>query len=340
MSCLPMSEPLDPHWQNEERPVRVTVRTQAASHTAAAQPCVQSDMVSVSRRPAAVAGILLSGGVLLSLYGASDLFLGQTLPESTSDAVVTITTKGFEPSMVRVQPGKSITWKNNGDIPHILTSDTLETTDGLLDTSPIFTGSTLTVQISESAKTGTYTYESLTSSFSGAVLVTADDAQAGGTVSSAVSSVQQPVIPTTAVSSSSAAAIVSSVSSSSAAPQNTWTAPSSRAAAGDSPFPAQVNAPQVPVIPVTPTGLVPRNPYALNRTGNPAPIEPATVAGQRSSVRSGSSSLHAGAPIKEHKPVSQPQTGTGEWLVALVGLVSLALVTKKAFAEQAWTERR
>lgn len=357
-----MPEQIDPHWQNDERPVRVTAR--ASSPAPVQQPAAkaQPQVVSVSRRPAAIAGILLAGGILLSVYGAGDLLKG-ALPSDapaagSTGALVTITDKGFVPPSVTLHPGDTLTWQNNAAIPYLLSSDTLKTTDGPLQTSAIFTGATLSVTVAADATPGSYNYISLTSAFSGTVIVTTGDTATSSSASS------QKKTPKSSSSHSSAAVTdntssdfssqteiaqipapaedltqtVSSSSSSAAAmmmQSSSVVIPPFDPTAGQNPFPAQVQQPQVPVIPTTPLGMVPRNPYAIGNTaGSPFPVQqPASEGKSSSSKASHSSSLHSGAPLQKHLP----KTGPGEWVAVFAALAALALVTASAMRKQAYS---
>lgn len=333
-----MSHDLDPQWQSDptDRPVRVTVRESAAP--AAAQK-------TISRRPAAVAGVLVVMGMVLSVYGGADLFPAQTGTTlvDTKKNVIVITDAGFNPSTLTVSQGDTITWENKAAIPHILSSDTLATTDGLLTTPVIFTGSTLSVTLTKDAKVGPHAYISMTSTLSGSIIVKAAVAEKSSVSSAkksdAVSSLSSsagisstaPIAVVPSSSSSVAAVVATSVSSAQPilppAPMGTQAPPS--------PLPGQMigSGPQVPVIPTTPVGAIPRNPYAQQNVAAP-------VVGSQAL-----SSLHAGAPLKssrpavtKHKPTSQPGSGPAETgILVAISLVALLIVSRKALSRGAMT---
>ena len=329
-----MSRDLHPAWLSEPgaEPVAVRVRETAAQQTAPAR-------VTVSRRPAAAAGILVVMGLLASVYGTQDLFPGQlSAPSSTTtDAALSIriTETGFDPKTLSVRPGDTVTWINNAAIPYILTSADIETVDGPLDTSPIFPESSLAVTIAKGAKTGKFTYISQTSTDTGELMIDAAAAPASA-----------PSPATNAVVSSAAPAPVSSVTAPpvaavSSAPR---VSPSSQPRPSPQPMPARSEAakapPQnIPVIPTTAVGAIPRNPYAINKPSYVDPVQPTS---SKASVAS-SSKGHGGAPSKpvasvtDHKPTSQPGSGPENWIVAIVSVLSLCALGMQAMRKQAWT---
>lgn len=331
-----MSRDLHPSWLSEPgaEPVAVRVRETSAQQTAPAR-------VTVSRRPAAVAGILVVMGVLASVYGTKDLFPGQlTIPlTGTADAALTIriTETGFEPKTLSVRPGDTVTWVNNASIPHILTSQDIETVDGPLDTSPIFPESSLAVTVAKGAKTGTFTYISQTSPHTGELVIDATAAAssvASTPVQNAAGSSAAPV------PASSLAPPVAAVSSAPKAAASSKPKPASKPASS---APAKEAIRDIPVIPTTAVGAIPRNPYAINKPTYVDPVQPASVA---SSSAATSKTTHAGAPQKpvasvtNHKPVSQPGSGPENWIVAIVSALSLCTLAAQAMRKQAWTYER
>lgn len=320
-----MSPELHPDWHSEqgEQPVRISVRPTAE------QKALPS---TVSRKPAAVAGIVMVAGVLISIYGTTDMFSAQVPPAAPSSAaaknVIRITAAGVVPTTLTVKPGDTVTWKNESEIPHIMTSDTLLTSDGPLETSPIFPESSEAVTIKATLKPGTYTYESKTAAISGTIEVSAGGADAA-LVPAVVSSVKQQSVSSApkAVIMSSAAPIEQPVMTSSA-----------KAVPAPAPmFPplgGQVSGPLVPVVPVAPTGTIPRNPHTV---GKPA-VAASSVGSQQKT------SLHAGAPLKatkpavtQHKPTKQPESGQGNWIVAMLCFGAFLGLFKHSMGKTAWT---
>lgn len=112
-----------------------------------------------SRRPAAILGVSLVFILGILLVQNANSLAGQ-LTESSS--VIRITTVGLEPASITVSPGATITWKNVDTKPHILSSDTLQMTDGLLYSTAIFPEEEFRATLSEQSSKGEYPYVSLT----------------------------------------------------------------------------------------------------------------------------------------------------------------------------------
>lgn len=147
---------IHPHWQNTD-----DVRKEGVH--------IRISHAQSSRRPAAILGIsfvLLCGILLLQ---STRTLTGQ-LTESSS--TVRITPTGLEPASIAVLPGTTITWKNVDTKPHILSSDTLQTTDGLLYSTAIFPEEEFRTTIAEQGLQGSYPYISLTDpTFAGTVRI-------------------------------------------------------------------------------------------------------------------------------------------------------------------------
>lgn len=136
---------IHPHWQSTDvSPVRIRI-----SH------------VPVSRRPAAILGISLALLLGILLLQNVHTLVGQ-LTESSSS--IRITASGLEPASITLPPGALITWKNGDVKPHILSSDTLRTTDGLLYSTAIFPEEEFRATIAEEGSLGEHVYVSLTDS--------------------------------------------------------------------------------------------------------------------------------------------------------------------------------
>ncbi|MBI2117420.1 cupredoxin domain-containing protein [Candidatus Peregrinibacteria bacterium] len=112
-----------------------------------------------SRRPAAILGIslVLLLGILLVQNAHS---LAGQLTEASS--IIRITAMGLEPASITVPSGATITWKNMDTKPHILSSNTLVTTDGLLYSTAIFPEEEFRATLADQSSKGEYPYVSLT----------------------------------------------------------------------------------------------------------------------------------------------------------------------------------
>jgi plastocyanin len=185
---------IHPHWQStdgDEVPVRVRGEAKKPHDK---HPALSKKPASVSRMPAAVAGIALFAAIgFFWMGGMSNL--PSLLGQNSSSVTVTITSDGTNPANVTVAPGMTITWTNNDTIPHVLSSDTLPTQDGKpFLTSAIFPGSTSQFTVPVNAAAGTYAYISKTSqTVSGNIIIAGSPVtgSAQSSVSQAAASSQQ-----------------------------------------------------------------------------------------------------------------------------------------------------
>ncbi|PIR52208.1 hypothetical protein COU77_01675 [Candidatus Peregrinibacteria bacterium CG10_big_fil_rev_8_21_14_0_10_49_16] len=150
---------IHPHWETvEEVPVRYSP---SARTVVAASP--------YSRSLAAILGIITVLSVGYFLYVKTGSLTAQLANDVHE---VHIHAGGFNPASITVPPGAQVIWINDDEKPHILSSETLETNEGILYTSPIFPGSSYTIVLPEGIGFGEYQYISLTdSSFAGVVIV-------------------------------------------------------------------------------------------------------------------------------------------------------------------------
>ena len=135
---------IHPHWQSTDDTNSVHIPI----HQAAG-----------SRRPAAILGISLVFLLGLLLVQNVRTLAGQL---TESSLTVLITASGLEPASITLSPGALITWKNADTKPHILSSDALQTTDGLLYSTAIFPEEEFRATIAEQSSQGEYPYVSLT----------------------------------------------------------------------------------------------------------------------------------------------------------------------------------
>lgn len=117
--------------------------------------------VRASRKPAALTGIILFALIGFSLIQGISSLQGQLL---SSPNLIHIKQESIDPPSITVQPGDTVTWVNESTIPHVLTSDTLPTSDGKhFESSALFQGGSTRLLIPLNASPGTYTYISKTS---------------------------------------------------------------------------------------------------------------------------------------------------------------------------------
>lgn len=149
-----------PHWQSDDGdPVPVRVVEKAPAGTV--------PLSSISRRPAAIIGILAVAAAGIAMF-----YGGALQGQVVSGILVRITPEGVVPAIVTVQPGDVVQWRNDDRIPHILASSTLATEDvSPMESTPIFPGDTFTATIRADATPGNHTYFSRTAALEGTVVV-------------------------------------------------------------------------------------------------------------------------------------------------------------------------
>lgn len=147
-----MSPALHPHWHTTDNDeIAVPVRTQTNNEIPERRYAV--------RHPAAIVGILLVLGLgTFFVQGIREL-RGQV---GSTPVIVRITGQGLDPKAVSVLPGQTIVWRNESDIPHILTSDALPVEGGTLYTPHILPASEFSTRIVPDTTPGSFTYVSLT----------------------------------------------------------------------------------------------------------------------------------------------------------------------------------
>ncbi len=277
---------LHPHWQNtddedeDEQPVSVRIH----------EPKPGPHIPRAHRSPAAFIGMTLFVVVGVVVFNGTDFLWGQT---QTPPAIhIRITQNAIIPPSFTATPGQKITWKNESDIPHILTSETMRDDRALpFESTAIFPNDTYTFTLPANSPLGTYEYVSRTSTVvTGEIVVQAQEASSSATTHVTVASSSVAAI----TQSSSAAAIPAAISS--MAQQSSSAAPIQQ-------IPEQV-------------GGIPQNPYTVGNANGTTPTVP------RGNSNVGS--------VTQHTPMSQPSTGTGAWVLTCIGIVSLWIVMKRA----------
>lgn len=191
--------PLHPHWQaddSEERIVPVSVDgVSADSSQSSASPRVRT----VSRRPAAIAGIVLASAFGYLAFANSGTLPGQVTPD-TETVSLRLTEAGADPAILQVAPGTLVEISNDDAIPHVLSFDALKVDGKPLETSPIFPGDTLKMLVPVGTPAGSYGYASKTSPLAGTVVIgTSVTAAVSSSASSQASSIRPAPVPTAAV---------------------------------------------------------------------------------------------------------------------------------------------
>jgi len=284
---------MHPHWEttddgnNDDESVAIRVVEKINPSDARATPAAK-------RSGAALFGISLIALAGFFSFGGLDLLPAQV---GVSAIKVTITDTAVSPTEVLVKGGRRINFVNASGIPHILSFNTLKDAKGnSMETTAIFPGSDVSIDIPVDTPDGTYPYVSNTSpTVSGRVIVQKDR------LPSSSSSVTY--LPYTKP-------LVSSSSSSSFTPERPigklYPSSSNSSATGISASSEMVTN--------LDTSTVPTNPYSIS---NPAP-------------RPVDKTIAPVAAVTTHRPVKQPESGTGLWLIVFTGIFSLMIVMKRA----------
>ena len=150
-----MSNTIHPSWHTTDDEDIVPVREVKKNETST----TPSEVTNVSRRPAAIVGILVVVGLSTLFYQGLQNLTGQL----TEFVQIQITETGFEPEDISVVPGEQISWINERSVPQYIISETLCDTSGeCLNTATMFQDDTATYTVPEETADGTYTYFSPT----------------------------------------------------------------------------------------------------------------------------------------------------------------------------------
>ena len=304
---------IHPDWQATEdddaiaAPVAEPLRVEAPTMDILAGA---PETVTVSRRPAAIVGILVAAALGFGAFQGFGALLGQT----ASDAIaVTITKTGLVPMEIRVKPGQEITWTNEDDIPHILTSTLLTNEEKPMQTSPIFKGSKATVTVSPLAQSGSFDYGSRTSpKIAGKIIIDIP-------------------LPPAAPSSASSVSTTTGTGAIPALPQPPSQAlpPSPQTGLPFNPTAPIPQAPSTPIPTSTLAGVVPENPFTV---GSPLAAQTAQAQSEAWTAMGAQTSSKPAPAITKVKPKAQPETGPGIWLIVGGSIGLLFVLTRKSFA--------
>lgn len=177
---------MHPHWESTEDEHVVPIRSKNDER----RP------IRVSRAPAAAVGIALMVGAVSYAYGGLGDLIGQ-LTNPTPDVTVNLKQDGPDPTPATIKPGQTIRWVNDDQIPHVLTSTTLPTSDGKPFSTPsMFPNDDAFYTAPASATEGSYDYISQTSpDFSGQIVITTASATPSSASSAAVAAASSsPVV--------------------------------------------------------------------------------------------------------------------------------------------------
>jgi plastocyanin len=315
-----MTNNLPKNWEPTEGEEIVPVKS---AHT---KDATQNTQVhTVSRKPAAIVGILVVILAGISFFYGLDNLVGQL---ETEENKIVINESGISPLTVYAKPGDTIEWINEQDIPHYLVSDTLCDANGeCMSTTTMFPDMEVSYDIPYSVIPGIYTYYSPTdTTLEGTIII---ENSLGNQTSSYSSSIDtqipeeeeeyepEVINPQSQLftSSSSSASVPNTATGSSAIKspllesiekqleldkKGTNTIPV------NSPYNAQTVTTGTNAVPG-----VPQNPYAMQQ--NAQSYVPA--AGTENSFAN-----------SVQKPFTQPNTGAGSWISITLILISIVLI--------------
>lgn len=303
----------------------------------------------VSRKPAAIVGIVLATAIgALFTFDKSDFeFMGQVTPEQT----IRITNSGLEPQLVTVEPGETITWINEQQIPHYLVSDTLCSSGdtNCMSTETAFQGQEITYTIPTNIAAGAYTYFSPTdTNIIGTISITGASGtpQATPTPDTNVcyspsdcatpkfcSSLQDGIVPGTCIESQPVVQ-TTPTSSDTTSDSNPTVADSTTTETISDPVPTNPLLEAIQRQLALDQGATNQNTTGNNTVGTNAPLaipglpqNPYTVSNPDTGPPPIVGGVQASTTVQ--MPFSQPQTGLGSWMIGVVALGSLWFVRKR-----------
>jgi len=307
-----MNSDLHPNWHTTDDEEIVPVR--AAPKKSEKVQEIPLHTTSVSRRPAAIVGILLVVGLSTLFYQGVQSLTGQL----TNSLQVRITDTGFEPLDITATPGQQISWLNERQVPQYIISDTLCDSMGeCLNTSTMFQGDQANYTLPSDASEGTYTYYSPTDpNLTGTITVGGNAQPAGGSTPSTSDSLN--LLPdvgdgeTVDAFTFTQQALLESIQ---------------RQLALDEQSDRNEESDTVPdPLPTTQSGI-PQNPYTVGSEGQypfDAEYDNTPIV---ASVSDDSPPTFA---QNIQKPFRQPETGPGVWLVLTVSVLGIWTVARKA----------
>ncbi len=321
---------LHPHWQatddGESVPVRVTPPPVA--------------LANVSRRPAAIVGILFALSIGLVFFQGIE----RSPAQIAASVEVRITAQGLEPASISVRAGQDIVWRNEQEIPHIIQSDELCTTQGdCLFTNTMFQGDTAVFTVTSAVRPGTYRYFSATAAdIAGEVIVTDDAAGAPSGEAPAPQPETEPAAETPVPMLLETAKEPSALAMPGAEPSPAPTTEPEEMTPTPAPSPVVTDGAAFTVAagaeeaaapaPSATIAAIPRNPYTLE-SGRIHPYGP--TGEPIEDFLAGDETLRGAAPrygIQTERALRQPETGPSVWIASLLSLAAFWWLMRRRFA--------
>lgn len=314
-----MSKDIHPNWHTTDDEEIVPVRAAPKKEEVQEIP-VQT--TSVSRRPAAIVGILLVVGITTLFYRGVQNLTGQL----TGSQEIRITDAGFEPQDISAAPGQELSWINERQVPQYIISDTLcDATGECLNTQTMFQDDSSSYTIPTGTADGTYTYFSPT------------DPNLTGTITVGRSA---PPADVSTPPTSDSLDLLPDVGDGKSVDAFTFTQQSllesiQRQLALDEESDLEEED-SVPDAPATTQSGLPQNPYTVgserefpfDSDGNP--ISSAFGDYDSPPVASVTDDAPPAFAQNVQKPFRQPETGPGVWLVLTLSALGLWTVARKA----------
>lgn len=321
---------LHPHWQSDEgQPVRITAKQTPAQQTPTEAPM---RFKAVSRRPAAIVGITLT---LLALFGIFRPESGShTVGQAQNEYKIVLTPDGPIPDSISVLPGDQVIFLNLLEDPQRINIEEIPNYNGITETDPIDFQNTFTITVNDDAEGGEYGYYGLDADvIQGMVIVES--------ASGEESAEEEPFDDGSFDESDTFDSFIEEGSSDeedilydngeptfdelypypdsvfeTEGTENTFALPDM------DPLPTDETTTTT-----YPAQALPQNPFTVQYgqyrgAPTPPPYQGFTELEQ-----------HAGAPLNTlpSRPISQPATGAGEWLVVFLSTGAVLCMTRKAF---------
>ena len=314
---------IHPHWQTNEPDDGREVSVDSMGPNIGPQRIAIGGK-EVSRRPAAIAGMLLVVGAAFIFYRGVDGLAGSL--GSSSALLVHITESGLDPEEILVRPGDTITWINDQSIPHILESDTLcDSVGSCLHTATLFTGESDSFTVSEDIPLGTYEYFSTTAeSIVGTIVIS------GAGASESSSSETVPPLKESATTDTVSNSMPIVAKQTSGTDTHTQTQQVVTARTGNAARPQGKTSVVRAETTEENQAMIPRNPYTVDSSREHPFDESGTPVASLFDEGGDTGGSDSQAFQDGRGPLRNTESGMGTWIIVGASIVGLWLVTRRA----------
>ncbi|MDD4628219.1 MAG: hypothetical protein PHE68_02375 [Candidatus Peribacteraceae bacterium] len=338
---------LHPNWDATDKGEEIIPVHAAAADEPLPEP---PHVTSMSRQPAAVAGILISISIGFALY----LGIGPSANGGVaSGTTVHITASGFTPAQISVTQGEEITWINDVQSAQALQSDELCTTARQCFATSLFApGSAAGLVITPDFMPGTYRYYSITTQgMEGSITVIASKKPLRDSTARHQANLEN-ALPVEDSSASAGAASSDSVPSAASSMESSLPSadpdpvalPPESSSSDESSSSEESEPTVIPSSDSSSSEYIAAEPAASSaassvRSASPSatiPVNPYTVGSPRGSNNSmgtastGKEALHGGAP----RPIAQPETGPTIWIAIALAVSALFVLTQRSLMKK------